>query len=71
MIVEAPFEKGFEYKVPPVHVQVPLFMVQPIVQYQNQGHHSGIPLAYPWASSSTIVAPQYAYTWTPYVPFGV
>lgn len=64
-------EKEFEYKGHPIHVQVPPPVVQPVMQYLNQGYHSGMSLAYPGASSSTIVAPQYAYVGAPYVPFGV
>lgn len=68
---KAPIEKGLECKDPMIHVQVPLSMVQPIVQYQNQGYHPGMPLAYPTAWSSTVVAPQYVNTGASYVLFGV
>lgn len=64
-------EKEFEYNGPPVHVQVPPHVFQLIVQHTNQGDHPRMLLAYPGASSSTIVSPQYAYTRAPYVPFGV
>lgn len=71
MTTKAPIKNEFEYKGPTIHVQVSLFVVQPDVQCQNQGYLPGMPLAYPEASSSTIVSPQYAYTRAPYVPFGV
>lgn len=64
-------EKEFEYKGPPIHVQVPPSVVQPAMQHPNQGYHPGILLAHPGASSFTTVAPQYAYAGEPYVPFGV
>lgn len=53
----APIEKRFEYKGPLIHVQVPPLAMQ----YPNQGYHPRILLAYPRASCSTTVAPQYAY----------
>lgn len=64
-------EKEFEYKGLLIHVQVPPPVVQPAMQYPNQGYHPGMLLAYPGASSSTIVAPQYAYTEAPYNPFRI
>lgn len=70
-IVEVPVGKRFEYKGAPIHVQVTPHVVQPAMQYPNQGYHPGMSLAYPGASSSTVVAPQYAYTGAPYTPFGV
>lgn len=69
--IKAPIEKEFEYKGPPIHVQVPLYVVMPDVQYHYQGYHPGMPLAYHGASSSTVVAPQYAYLGVPYIPVGV
>lgn len=64
-------EKEFEYKGPPIHVQVTPPVVQPAMQYPNQRHHTGMSLAYPGASSSTVVAPQYTYVGAPYTPFEV
>lgn len=68
---EAPIEKRFEYKGPPIHVKIHSPMVQPAAQYPNQGYHPRILLAYPGASYPTTVALQYAYAGAPYVPFGV
>lgn len=66
---EAPTEKRFEYKGPPIHVQVPPHVVQPAMQYPNQGYHSEMPGAFPGESSSS-VSHHYAYTEVSYVPFG-
>lgn len=71
MTAKVLIEKEFEYKDPPSHVQVPPLVVQPATQHPKQGYHPEMPLAYPRASSSTVVAPQYAYIGAPYVPFGV
>lgn len=68
--VEASIKKRFEYKDPSIHVQVPPLMVQPAMQCPNQGYRPRMLLTYPGESSSTIVAPQYAYTGAPYIPFG-
>lgn len=70
VITEAPIEKRFEYKDPPIHVQIHPPVVQRVTQYPNQGYHPGMLLAYPRASYSTVVAPRYTYTGAPYVPFG-
>ncbi|KAI5389400.1 hypothetical protein KIW84_074883 [Lathyrus oleraceus] len=64
-------EKEFKYKGPPIHVQIHPPVVQPIMQYPNQGYHLGMLLAYHGASSFIIVVPQYAYTEESYVPFGI
>lgn len=68
---EVPIEKEFEYKGPPIHVQVHLSVVQPTTQYQYQGYHPEIPFSYPRASSFTAITPQYTYPGAPYVSFGV
>lgn len=71
VIVEAPVEKRFEYKGPSICVQVHPPVVQPVMQYLNQGYHPGMLLAYPGAQSPDVATPQYAYTWASYTPFGV
>lgn len=69
MTAKVLIEKEFEYKGPPIHVQVPPPVVQPAMQHTNQGYHSGMSLAYPRASSSNVA--QNAYTGSPYVQFGI
>ncbi|KAI5436186.1 hypothetical protein KIW84_022592 [Lathyrus oleraceus] len=66
MTAKVPTEKEFEYKGPPIHVQVPPPMVQPAVQYPSQGYRPGMLLAYPGELSFTVVSPQYAYNGTLY-----
>lgn len=68
---KAHIKKEFEYKGPPIQVQFLLLVVQSTVQYQNQGYHPGIPLAYHEALFSIVVAPQYAYIGALYIPFRV
>lgn len=70
MTAKVLIEKEFEYKCPPIHVQVHPPVVQPAMKYLNQGYHPRMLLANPRASS-TIFAPQYAYVGEPYVTFGI